>query len=81
MFFTFQSGYIPMKAELMEEARVLTFTFQSGYIPIRRLYQGLVAKDSFTFQSGYIPMVNLRNLSPSSSPTLHSNLVIFQSDR
>ena len=76
--FTFQSGYIPTPILHLFCSYSLLL-----YIPIWLYSNNNVdliksSPTSFTFQSGYIPTVNLRNLSPSSSPTLHSNLVIFQ---
>ena len=78
--FTFQSGYIQMPPTGHSLQYFWNFTFQSGYIQIVWPIYSKLLSYSFTFQSGYIQIYHHHDQTILSFP-LHSNLVIFKSDR
>ena len=75
MNFTFQSGYIPIKSNVVKTSYQSYFTFQSGHIPIKRkAYSGHVTKylyipilqtidEEFRTEFLYIPIWSYSNSS------------------
>ena len=78
VFFTFHSGYIPIKSACVASASFKTFTFHSGYIPIWKKFPVIAGNKPL-----YIPFWIYSNGSTKEyisylGLALHSILDIFQ---